>query len=282
MKRTKRIISLIMSAQVVAMTGFASFAFSSQRLKSMNRGRVISSNQRQKQSALGSQNKTKLLRVGLTILTAGLPLSLTLYKMYDCDLIGIIKLFRYDVIISYFDLISGKERNTLEEFNQIYADMCYCHNRLCSEDQMELPADGRYPNIEKKYHNLQDPLDIVQEFLSHFETLQQYAKRFKKLDSKSTRKFSDEIENMNRIVEGLKSGSYKGFVYNRNCCIYAFDKSFEIGDQDLKTIIDKFYNKCSLIVHPDKHKFDGQEEKAKEIFQKLDEWKDTMDKILEN
>ena len=162
-----------MSAQVVAMTGFASFAFSSQRLKSMNRGRAISSNERQKQSALGSQNKTKLLRVGLTILTAGLPLSLALYKMYDCDLIGIIKLFRYDVIISCFNLIMSTERNTLEEFNQIYADMCYCYNKLYSENQMELPADGHYPNIEKKYHNLQDPLDIVQEFFSHFETLQQ-------------------------------------------------------------------------------------------------------------
>ena len=120
---------------------------------------------------------------------------------------------------------------------------------------------SEYKNIAEKYSSLTDEFEIMDEFLSHFELINKY------------------LIDITGKLAGLPDTPV--YVYNKEYCIFAFDKSFEIDGQDLKKIVQKFYRQCSRIVHPDKHQSNGQAEKAKETSQKLNAWKETMDTILE-
>lgn len=138
-------------------------------------------------------------------------------------------------------------------------DMCCCLKKL-GKSLEELSGLNISSEIEQEYQRLTDNFEIVEKFLSHYKI--------------------SMYECYGILEQPVPTGAGNKMYYKEKFEMHRDNKSFKHAGNGLRTIVGKFYHQCSLIVYPDKHRFDGREKDAKETFQKLAEWKKTMDIIL--
>lgn len=272
MKRTNKIISLMLSVQMAATSVFAGPVFLQKQPNPIG-GVTAPLDNKDKKSidaktiakktvlfplkALWWVTKPQLIMLGTAIFDLSLLTGYGIYKL-NTD---------YTVVLDFFrrcaDLEKGFDVKPLSynETAEFYADMYYCAEKLGIATKLGTPEpDRQLRTIAKKYAKLSDKFEIMDKFLSHYyiPTTQIV------LSLKSQENFCKNLPDV--------------FAISNRFFIFAFDKSFEIGGKDLKTIVEKFYRRCSLLIDPTKN-LDNQE-RATEMQQKLNAWKETMYAIL--
>lgn len=276
MKRTNKIISLMLSVQMAATSVFAGPVFLQKQPNPI--GGVTAPLDNKDKKNIGAKTiakKTVLFPLKALWWTAKPQLIMLGTGIFDLSLLGGYggyKAYKWceenpilaELAMNYdpFDGTLIRTPLSEEKAKTLCADMYCCLKRMGANQVLTSSESfSEYDNIAKKYSSLTDKFEIMEEFLSHFELINNY---------------------LNDITERLMNLSDTPvYVYNKEYCIFAFDKSFKIGDQTIEQIIKKFYKQCSVIVHPDMPKNAGKKEQATETFQKLNDWKETIYTILE-
>ena len=271
MKKTNKIISLMLSAQMAATSVFAGPDFL-QKQPNPKGGVTAPLDNKDKKSIDAKTiakkpvlfplkawwRVTKPRSLGTGIFDLSLSVGYGVYEAYKWRGKNPI----LEELAKNYGSIGGILTRTLlseDRTPTLCADMYYCLKRM--GDTKVLPSSdtfSEYTKIAEKYSSLTDKFEIMEEFLSHFELINKYL-----------------IGTTERLA-GLPNMPV--YAYNREYCTFAFDKSFEIGGKDLKTIVGKIYRRCSLLIDPTKN-LDNQE-RATEVQQKLNAWKETMYAIL--
>ena len=274
MKITNKIISLMLSVQVAATSVFAvpdslqkrpnpasgvTEPLDSKDKKNIDAKTMVKKTVLFSLKALWWATKPQLIMLGTGIFDLSLLAGYGGYKAYKW----------YDKYSAFVDFaksfdFSGDQPGCIplpeEKAKTLCADMYYCLKNMDAKKAL-MPSEpsSEYNNIAEKYSSLTDKFEIMEEFLSHFESIDKY---------------------LNEITGNLADLlDIPVYVYNEKYCIFAFDKSFKIDDQTIDQIIKKFYRQSSLLVDPAKN-LDNQE-RATGVQQKLNAWKKTMYAISE-
>lgn len=234
MKKTNKIISLILSTQLVATSVFAGPVFS-QKQPNLKAEATVPLDSKDKKNidaktiakktvlfplkALWWVTKPQLIMLGTGIFDLSLLVGYGGYKVYKwCD--------KHPVLVDFaksFEF-SGDQLRCIPlsdvQTNALCADMRCCLAKMQKPNESVLSeTPSGYKNIAEKYSSLTDKFAIMEEFLSHFELINKY--------------LIEITENLTSLPE------IPVYVYNKKYCILAFDKSFKIDDQTIDQIIKK-------------------------------------------
>ena len=298
MKRTNRIISLILSTQLVATSVFAgpvslqkqpnpiggvTAPLDSKDKKNIDAKTIAKKTVLFPLKALWWVTKPQLIMLGTGIFDLSLLGGYSIYKVNkfmneNCPIVKetLRAISKFKKADGKFDVLS--DTNTL----RFCADMYCCAKKLDSsldlkDSDFSGSKDVKFEDIKKAYDDCNTGYEAVREFLSHYVT------------------FSPSVKS---VLSERLPGLPGYFVLSLSgYWIFAINGGFKINNKSVKDIVGTFDAACSdvinLIVQPQPVDAGVQEivqpqpvdagvqERATEVQQKLNAWKETMDILLE-